>query len=97
MQNTQVLDASLLPDYRPPLPATNAARGDADGNLWIQTVPMNPAPGGPIYDVVSPQGELVTRYQLPQGYQIVGFGKGKVVYLAMRDPSGLKLARVRLR
>ena len=34
---------------------------------------------------------------VPQGYTIVGFGRGRIVYLTMRDASGLHLARVRLR
>jgi hypothetical protein len=34
---------------------------------------------------------------LPVGYTLVGFGRDKVVYLSVRDASGLKLARVRLR
>jgi hypothetical protein len=85
-----------LPDYRPPF-APGAARADADGNIWVRTIPPKPVPGGPIYDVVSPQGELVDRLQVPPGYTLVGFGKGKVVFLSMRDAKGIHLARVRLR
>ena len=70
---------------------------DRDGNLWIRTIPAKPIPGGPVYDVVNPQGELESRMQLPPGYTIVGFGKNKVVYLSMRDATGIHLARVRLR
>ena len=90
------MTASELPDYRPPF-SGGAVRPDADGNLWIRTIQPKPIPGGPVYDIVSRQGELVDRLQLPQGYQPVGFGKGKVVYLQMRDASGTHLARVRLR
>ena len=43
------------------------------------------------------QGELVDRLQLPSGYSLMGFGKGKVVYLSMRDAQGIHLARVQLR
>jgi len=91
-----VVRADELPDYRPPF-GTGAVRADADGNLWIRTVPMKPTPGGPVYDVVSRAGALVDRIQLPSGYTLVGFGAGKVVFLSMRDASGLHLARVRLR
>ncbi len=91
-----VLAASDLPDYRPPF-GPGAVRADRDGNLWIRTNLTRPTPGGPAWDIVSPQGELLTRYQLPQGYQIVGFGRGKIVYLSMRDPAGMHLARVRLK
>ena len=50
-----------------------------------------------MYDIVSRQGELTDRLQLPPGYSLVGFGKGRVVYLSMRDASGVHVARVRLR
>jgi hypothetical protein len=91
-----VLPASELPDYRPPF-GTGAVRADQDGNLWIRIIPSRPIPGGPVYDVINPQGELVTRLQTPPGYTLVGFGKGKIVYLSMRDATGIHLARVRLR
>ncbi|MEX2285018.1 MAG: hypothetical protein WEE89_21200, partial [Gemmatimonadota bacterium] len=68
-----------------------------DGNVWIRTVPSKPTPGGPVYDIIDPSGKLVNRLQTPPGYTLVGFGKGKVVYLSMRDASGIHLARVRLR
>ena len=90
-----VVEPGELPDYRPPMPPTGAVRADLDGNLWIRTNP--PRPGGVVYDIVSRQGELVNRIQLPPGYTLVGFGKDKIVYLSMRDASGIHLARVRLR
>jgi len=96
IRETGVMAANELPDYRPPF-TNGAVRADADGNLWIRTIPPKPVPGGAVYDVVSHDGELVDRLQLPQGYSLAGFGKGKVVYLSMRDASGVHLARVRLR
>jgi hypothetical protein len=96
LRETGVIDPAELPGYRPPI-APGAVRADADGNLWIRTIPPRPAPGGPVYDVVSRKGELTDRIQLPPGYTLAGFGKGKVVYLSMRDQGGIKLARVRLR
>jgi hypothetical protein len=96
IRETGVMPASDLPDYRPPF-STGAVRADADGNLWIRTNPPKPVPGGVVYDIVSREGGLIDRLQLPPGYTIAGFGKGKVVYLAMRDQAGIKLARVRLR
>ena len=91
-----VVPPDELPDYRPPFLA-GAARADADGNLWVRINQAKPVPGGPIFDVINKQGELSDRLQLPVGYTLVGFGKGKVVYLSMRDPKGIHLARVRLR
>ncbi len=91
-----VFPANELPDYRPPLPPT-AARADGDGNLWIRTIPPKPIPGGQVFDIVSRKGVLTDRIQLPPGYSLAGFGRGRVVYLATRDGNGLHLARVRLR
>jgi hypothetical protein len=91
-----VIEPSQLPDYRPPF-LPGSARADMEGNLWIRTVQPRPVPGGVIYDIVSPEGELVNRLQLPPGYTLVGFGKGKVVYLSTRDATGIHLARVRLK
>ena len=86
-----------LPDFRPPMP-NNAVRADREGNLWIRTNPPRPTPGdGIVYDIVNRQGELTTRLQTPPGYTIVGFGRNKVVFLSMRDATGMHLARVRLR
>jgi hypothetical protein len=96
IRTVNVMAALDLPDYRPPI-GTGAVRADMDGNLWIRANPVRPNPGGPVYDIVSRQGELVNRLQTPPGYSIVGFGKGKVVYLSMRDATGIHLARVRLR
>jgi hypothetical protein len=91
-----ILEAEQLPDYKPPF-STNAVRADEDGNLWVRTNPPSPVPGGPVYDIISSEGQLVNRLQLPPGYTIAGFGKGKIVYLSMRDATGIHLARVRLR
>ena len=96
IRESGVMSTSDLPDYRPPF-SSGAVRADADGNLWIRTNPPKPVPGGAVWDVVSRDGGVIDRLQLPQGYAIVGFGKGKVVYLSMRDQSGIKLARVLLK
>jgi hypothetical protein len=96
MREILVLPAADLPDYRPPIPP-GSARADMEGNLWIRTLPPKPMPGGIVYDIVNPKGELVDRLQTPPGYTLVGFGQGKTVYLQMRDATGIHLARVRLR
>ncbi|HSQ30513.1 MAG TPA: hypothetical protein VLN49_11720 [Gemmatimonadaceae bacterium] len=87
------ISPSELPDYRPAFTA-NAARADLDGNLWIRTSATRAgAVAGPIYDVINAKGELVDRVQVPAGRQVVGFGKGGVVYLAASDASGAWLER----
>jgi hypothetical protein len=92
-----IVPALELPDYRPPISASSSVRADEDGSLWIRTVPPRPVPGGIVYDIVSPEGQLVNRIQLPPGYAIVGFGRDRIVFLSVRDASGIHLARVRLR
>ena len=87
---------SELPDYKPPFFA-GAVRADADGNLWIRTIPTKPIPGGPVYDVVNREGALVDRVQIPANRTIVGFGPGGVVYLANRDGNATYLERARVK
>jgi len=95
MREVSVLSPNLLPDFKPPF-ASNAVRADLDGNLWIRATQTKPVRGGAVYDIVNRTG-LVDRLQVPTGYSIVGFGRGKVVFLTTRDATGVHLARVRLR
>jgi len=84
---------SELPDYRPAITA-GAAKADMDGNLWIRTsATRKGAVAGPIYDVVNRKGELVDRVQIPSGRQIIGFGKGGVVFMLARDDKGAWIER----
>ena len=83
-----------VPDYRPPF-GQGAVRADAEGRLWVRTSAR--ANGQPVYDIVSREGAVVDRVQLPPFRSIAGFGPG-VVYLGVRDSSGtthLERARVR--
>ena len=83
-----------VPDYRPPF-GQGASRADLEGNIWIRTTKeLN---GEVVYDVVSAQGELADRVQLPRFRQVAGFGQG-VLYLGVRDSTGVAhLERVRMR
>jgi hypothetical protein len=84
---------SELPDYRPAITA-GSAKADMDGNLWIRTsATRKGAVAGPIYDVVNRKGELVDRVQIPSGRQIIGFGKGGVVFMLARDDKGAWIER----
>jgi hypothetical protein len=87
---------SELPDYKPPFFA-GSVRADAEGNLWIRTIPTKAIPGGPVYDVVNREGGLVDRVQIPAGRTIIGFGAGGVVYLANRDGNTTYLERAKVR
>lgn len=79
-----VVAASELPDYQPPFFATST-RADADGNLWVLTIPTKPQPAGSVYDVISAKGEVTERVLVPEGRTVLGFGPGGVVYLARRE------------
>jgi hypothetical protein len=82
-----------MPDYRPAF-SQGAAKGDADGNLWVRTSATRAgAIAGPIYDVINAKGEVIDRVQVPSGRQIIGFGKGGVVYLQARDDKGSWIER----
>jgi hypothetical protein len=91
-----VVDPKVLPDFKPPFQAASV-RSDMDGNMWVRSNSAKPlAPGVNIFDVISREGQLVDRIQLPPGYSLVGFGRGRVVFLSMRDREGQHLARIRL-
>jgi hypothetical protein len=87
---------SELPDYKPPFFA-NSVRADAEGNLWIRTIPTRQITGGPVYDVVNREGKLIDRVQIPAGRTIIGFGPGSAVYLVSRDGSSVTIERAAAR
>lgn len=87
---------SELPDYKPPFFA-NSVRADAEGNLWIRTIPTKQIPGGPIYDVINRDGKLVDRVQIPVGRSVAGFGPEGTVYLVSRDGTSMTFERARVR
>jgi len=89
------VEPSELPDYRPAF-SGGAMRADAEGRVWVRTNPTKPLAGGPEYDVLDRAGKLVERVAIPRGTTILGFGPG-VVYLGVRDTSGTRLVRARVR
>jgi hypothetical protein len=86
---------SELPDYKPVF-GPGGVRADADARVWVRTIPTKPTPGGAIYEVIDRTGKVVDRVQVPTGTTIIGFGPDGVVYLGMRDASGIHLQRARL-
>jgi hypothetical protein len=90
------ISPSELPDYKPPF-LSGAVRADADGNLWVRTIPTRQIAGGPVYDVVNREGKLVDRVQIPAGRVIAGFGRDGSVYLTSRDGQTMTLERARVR
>lgn len=87
---------SELPDYKPAFFA-GSARADTQGNLWIRTIPTTAIAGGPVYDVINRQGQLVDRVQIPAGRTIVGFGADGAVYLSGRENNAAFVERARVR
>lgn len=90
-----VVAASELPDYQPPFFATST-RADADGNLWVLTIPTKPQPAGSVYDVINGKGDVIERVLVPEGRQVLGFGPGGVVYLGKRDGTSTVIERARV-
>ena len=86
---------SELPDYKPVF-GPNSVRADADGRLWVRTIPTKPMPGA-VYEVIDRSGLLVDRVLVPNGSVIVGFGAGGVVYMGMRDATGIHVQRARVK
>ena len=86
---------SELPDYKPVF-GPGAVRADADGNLWVRTIPTRPT-AGVIYDVIDRSGKLVDRVLVPRSSVIVGFGAGGVVYMGMRDAAGIHVQRAHVK
>lgn len=95
-RNVSFVRAEELPDYKPPFFA-GSVRADADGNLWVLTVPTRAIAGGPVYDVINGKGELIDRIQVPKDRTVVGFGTGGIVYLAVREGTTTKLEKAKIR
>jgi hypothetical protein len=85
---------SELADYRPAF-AGGATRADAEGRLWIRTIPTKPLAGGAEYDVIDRDGKLADRVAIPKGTTIIGFGPKGSVYLGIRDAAGVHVMRAR--
>ena len=95
--NVSFVPANELPDYKPPF-FNGSIRADADGNIWVATIPTRAFPaGGPVYDVVNGKGELVDRVQVPANRTVVGFGAGGIVYLVHRDGNTTTLERAKVK
>jgi hypothetical protein len=84
-----------LPDYRPAF-EPGALRVDAHDNLWIRTLQPARSTDVSIYDVVTRQGKLIDRIELPKDRTIVGFDETSI-YLAARESGVGWLERVKIR
>ena len=89
------ISPSELPDYKPVF-GPGAVRADADGNLWVRTIPTRPT-AGVVYEVIDRSGRLVDRVLVPSTSVIVGFGAGGVVYMGTRDAAGIHVQRAHVK
>jgi len=89
------ISPSELPDYKPVF-GPGAVRADADGNLWVRTIPTKPT-AGVVYEVIDRSGKLVDRVLVPSTSVIVGFGAGGVVYMGTRDAAGIHVQRAHVK
>ena len=96
MPAVEMVPASELADYKPVFGA-GSVKADMDGRLWVRTIPTKLTPGGAIYNVIDKSGKLADRVQVPANTTIAGFGKGGVVYLGLRDATGIRLQRIVLK
>jgi hypothetical protein len=85
---------SKLPDYFPAF-NQNAVTGDRDGNVWVRTNAKRSGGTGTLYDVINRKGKLIDRIEVPPKRQVLGFGKGGVVYFITSDEGGRRLERTR--
>jgi hypothetical protein len=93
-QPVNVISPSMLPDTKPPF-ATNSTRGDSDGNLWVRVNQMDAVDKTSLYDVINRHGVLVDRLRIPDARTLVGFGAGRILYVAVKRDSIVVLERVR--
>lgn len=93
-RNRDVVDAADLPDFYPPV-RSGQVRADPEGRVWIlPSTSKDAKDGGLLYDVVSREGQIVERVQLPKDRTLVGFGEGGVLYLNwVRAPGKATLER----
>ncbi|HEY6219087.1 MAG TPA: hypothetical protein VIV65_03450 [Gemmatimonadaceae bacterium] len=91
-----VVPDSTFPTYWPPIMPSSVI-ADLDNHLWILPTTSTNAANGFTYDVVSVEGRLVERVQLPKGRVIVGFGPHNAVYLARTEGTRAYIERATIR
>ena len=69
-----VIEASDLPDFWPPFAAESTVPAP-DGTVWVREGRVPSAVGAPVYDVISHEGTLIDRVQVPGGATVVAVGR----------------------
>ena len=93
----EVVPASELPDYVPPVLRSGTMKADPQGNVWILPSTSAQSGGGLLYDVVNRAGEIAYRVRLPAGRALEGFGANGAVYLTAHEGGTARLERARLK
>lgn len=91
-----VVPASDLPDYMPPVLRSGLMKADMEGNVWVLPSTSSQSGGGLLYDVINRKGEVFQRVRLPLGRALAGFGDKGAIYLAAYNNGVAVLERVRL-
>lgn len=91
-----VVPASELPDYLPPVLRSGSMKAAPDGSIWILPSTSTLTGAGLVYDVINRQGEIAYRVKLPAGRVLQGFGSNGAIYLTAHGPGGTRVERVRL-
>jgi hypothetical protein len=86
------VDTTDIPDYYPAI-RTGQVKSDPRGNVWIAPN-TSVITGGPVWDVVSRDGVIVERVQLPPGRRLIGFGPGGAIYAVCKTATGERLERL---
>jgi hypothetical protein len=97
MGRAEVVPASDLPDYMPPVMRSGLMKADPQGNVWILPSTSAQSGAGLLYDLVNRKGEVFQRVRLPVGRALEGFGANGAIYMTSHDPGGARLERARLR
>ena len=92
----EVVPASELPDYVPPVMRSGLMKADPDGNLWILPSTSSASGGGLLYDIVNRTGEIFQRIRLPAGRALEGFGANGAIYMTSHTGGGVRLERARV-
>lgn len=92
----EVVPASDLPDYMPPVLRSGLMTADAAGNVWILPSTSSQSGRGLLYDVINRRGEIIHRVRLPEGRALAGFGANGTVYLASYTNGSAVLERTRI-
>lgn len=93
----EVVPASDLPDYYPPIQRAGMMRADPLGRLWVLPSTSSQAGRGLLYDVIDRDGTIVERVRLPEGRTLEGFSADGALYLASYGAGGTRLERARIR